>query len=125
MACDHLRQQRDTLLDGNIRQSNKARMRPAMQMDQGAEVRVHRDQDSAFGPGLFQQDAIARILANVPGIKNIVPVATEPLDQAPTDASVGKESHECATDTAASVSPAITACAYAAHARMSSGSNSG
>lgn len=125
MACDHLGQQRDTLLNGNIGQSNQARMRPFMQMDQGTEVRVHRDQDSAFEPGSFQQRAIARILADVSSIKNVVPVATEPLDQAPTDASVSQESHERATDTAASVSPAITACAYAAQARMSSGSNSG
>lgn len=75
MARDHLGQQSDTLLNGNIGQSNQARMRPVMQMDQGAEVRVHRDQNSAFEPGLFQQDAIAGILANVSSIKNVVPVA--------------------------------------------------
>ena len=111
MARDHLSQQRDTLLNGNIGQSNQARMRLVMQMDQGAEVRVHRDQDSAFGRGLFQQDAIAGIPASAARIKDIVTVATEPLDRAPTDASVSEESHERATDTAASESPAITACA--------------
>lgn len=111
MARDHLGQQGDTLLNGNIGQSNQACMRLVVQMDQGAEVRVHRDEDSAFGPGLFQQGAIAGIPANVASIKNIVPVATEPPDQAPTDAAVSKEPHERATETAASVSPAITACA--------------
>ena len=111
MAGDHLGQQRDTLLNGNVGQSNQARMWLVVQMDQGTEVRVHRDQDSAFEPGLVQQRTIAGILADVSSIKNVVPVETEPLNQAPTDASVSKESHERATDTAASVSPAITACA--------------
>ena len=45
------------------------------------------------------------------GLDNVMPLAAQPFCQTVADASINKKSHDSATDTADSVSLAITACA--------------
>ena len=109
MSFDQFRGQRDTLLRRNVRESNKPRMWYFMQIDELPEVGVNRDKNSPFGLRPFQQRPIPRIATEFSTLDYIVPAATEPVRQTATGAPVDKESHGFFNDTAASVSPAMTA----------------
>ena len=93
-------------------------------IDKLPEVGIDRHQYSAFGGGAVKERPVARIGSTLQGL-DVMPLGAQPFRQTTASATIDKESHDSATDTAASVSLAMTACAYAAHARMSSGSNSG
>ena len=96
-----------------------------MHPDELAEVGVDRHQYPALRLGQLQQSAVAGIGANRASFQSVMASATKPLSKAAAGAAVNQKIHYPATETVASVSPAITACAYAVQARMSSRSRSG
>lgn len=125
MVTDHLGRQDDPLVDWQIGESDHARVRGSSDEQQLTEVVVERDQDSAFGCRSCQERRVAWIVFDFAGVEDIVPLVPQPFRQAAAGAAVDEELHRLSTETAASVSPAITACAYAMHARMSSCSSFG
>ncbi len=76
-----------------------------------SEIGIDRDQDPAFGSGTFEQCLITRILSELPRLKHVMALIPQPVCQTAADATVDEELHGSATDTADSVSLAITACA--------------
>ena len=58
-------------------------------------------------------------------VEDVVTLGAQPFGEPSACAVVDEELHRSDTEIADSVSPEITACAYAKHARMSSGSSSG
>lgn len=83
----------------------------SIQIDEFPKVGIYRDQDSAIGLCSLLQRTVPRIWTQVTCFEGIVPVVAEPLRQTATSTPVYEKSHNCFTETAASVSPAITACA--------------
>ena len=96
---------------GQIGKSYHARVRGPSDEEELAEVVVECDQDSALGCCLFQQRCVAWIAFEVSGIEDVVSLAPQPFCQTAAGAVVDQELHRVSTETAASVSPAITACA--------------
>ena len=125
MLVDQLGNQSDAAFCTNVWKSDKSRVRNVIQVDKRSEVGVDRHENPSFGRGLLQQGTITRIRPKFSGLDDIVPVAAKPVCQSSASAAVDEESHEFLTETAASVSPAITARAYALQARMSAASRSG
>ena len=80
-----------------------------MQVDEFTEVGIYRNQDTVFGLCTLQQRTLPRIRAQMTRLQYIVPVAADPFRQSTASTTVDKKPHNCFTDTAASVSPAITA----------------
>ena len=111
MLFDHLGDQLDALLGADIGQSDKPRMRHVVEIDQFAKVSVDRNQDAFFRPSPFEQDPVARIGAEGTSFEHVVVMLAQPVRQASAGASVNEESHYSATETVASESRAITACA--------------
>ena len=125
VLADYFVHQHDALLDGQIRKSSYACVVGSSDAHELAEVVVQRDQDSPLRVGPFQQGCVAWIGFEFTGVEDVVAVAPQPLCKPSAGAAVDEEPHGVFTETAASVSPAITACAYAIHARMSSFSSFG
>ena len=125
MPFDQLPGQSDALLRRNVRESNEPRVWNAMQVYERTEVRIDGDENPIFGFRHFQQRPITRIRAKFSGVDDVVTAFAQPFRQPASGAPVHQEFQRFLTDTAASVSPAITACAYALQARMSSGSRPG
>ena len=125
VLADYFVHQHDALLDGQIRKSYHACVVGSSDVHELAEVVVQRDQDSPLRVGPFQQSCVAWIGFEFTGVEDVVAVAPQPLCKPSAGAAVDEEPHGVFTETAASVSPAITACAYAIHARMSSFSSFG
>ena len=82
-----------------------------MHPDQLAEVGIDRHQYSDERFGQLQQSTVARIGAECASLHDIVACATKPFGKAASGAAINQEIHDPATETVASVSPAITACA--------------
>ena len=108
-----------------IRQTYDSRMAQAFLKNKTAKISVNRYQDSLLASGNFQQLTIAGIGTDLASFNNVVPSLSKPCRQAPARATIDQESHGLATSTKSSESWAITACAYARQARMSSISRSG
>ena len=108
---DHLAQQRDPLLCRNVRKSNQPRMRNPFLVDELPEIGIDRYKYPAFGLCKFQQRTISGIWTEKTCFECIKPCIAEPFRQTPAGTPVNEKLHYCCTDTAASVSPAITACA--------------
>ena len=125
VLADYFVHQDDALLDGQIRKSYHACVVGSSDVHELAEVVVQRDQDSPLRVGPFQQGCVAWIGFEFTGVEDVVAVAPQPLCKPSASAAIDEELHDVFTETAASVSPAITACAYAIHARMSSFSSFG
>ena len=96
---------------GRSGKSYQARVRGFSDEEELAEVVVECDQDSALGRCLLQQCCVAGIVFEFPGVEDVVPLVPQPFCQAAAGAAVDQELHRVSTETAASVSPAITACA--------------
>lgn len=111
MAFDQLGSDVDALLRRNIRKSDETRVWNTVQMDELPEVRVDCDENPALGFGPLQQRPVTRIGAKFSGFDHIVTLATQPIGQPASGAPVHQKLHRPFTDTAASVSPAMTACA--------------
>ena len=94
-----------------IRQPHHACVRGSSDEQQLAEIIVERDQDSAFSCRLCQERRVAWIVFELSGVEDVVPLVPQPFRQAAAGAAVDQKLHRLSTETAASVSPAITACA--------------
>ena len=80
-------------------------------MNELSEVGVDGDENPTLGTGLLQQGLITRVRTELSGLDDVMPLATKPIGQPASGAPVNQEFHRPFTDTAASVSPAMTACA--------------
>ena len=61
--------------------------------------------------GVLEQREITRIVPELAGLDDVMPLATELFRQAGSGTSIDGKPHDSATDMAANVSLAITACA--------------
>ena len=125
MSLKHFGHQGNALIRRHVRQANQSGMGCGMHIDERCEVRIERHQNPVFGTRSRQHCLVARVIPEVAGIDDIVALAAQPFPQSAPGTPVDEELQVSATDTADRVSLAITACAYAVHARMSSGSSSG
>ena len=125
MMFDQLGDQSDAAFRRNVRKSDEPHVRDIVQVDEFSEDSVNRHDNPTLGRGAVQQRTIIGIRAEFSGLDDIVPAVAKPVRKASAGAAVDEEFHVFLTETAASVSPAITARAYALQARMSSGSRSG
>ena len=82
-----------------------------MQVYQLSEVGVDRDQYSVGRFCNLQQCPISWIWAKLTGFDDVMSVTTQPLCKTSACAPIYQEPHVTFTDTAASESPAMTACA--------------
>ena len=108
MAIDHLSRQCEALLDRHIRQADQSSVWDVMQINQLPEVRIYCDQNSIFRVCKLQQGPVPRIRAEGLSFEHVMAVIAEPLRQSASGASVYQEPHASATETEASVSPAMT-----------------
>ena len=111
MTSDYFVHQRNALLRWNIRQSNQSAMGNIVHKNQFSEVSVYRNQDPVLRFRQFQQASIARVRPERLGLQHVVSVIAKPFRQAASSAPVHQELHSSATETAASVSRAMIACA--------------
>ena len=125
MSLKHLGHQGDASVRRHVWQANQSGMGRGMHVDERCEVRIERHRNPVFGSRSRQHYLVARVIPEVAGIDDIVALAAQPFPQSAPGSPVDKELQDSATDTADRVSLAMTACAYAVHARMSSGSSSG
>ena len=80
-----------------------------MQVDELSEVGINRNENSPSPRSVVQKHAIAGIRTEFSGFDDVMPVAAKPIGQSSAGAAVDQESHDSLMETAASVSPAITA----------------
>ena len=80
-----------------------------MHEHQLAEIRVDSHEYASFGSGMFKQCTIAWIDPKFIGEEGIVALIPQPGRQSAPGAQVDEKSHDSTTDTADSVSPAMTA----------------
>ena len=125
MSLKHFGHQGNALLRRHVRQANQSGMRRGMHVDERCEVSIECHQNSVFGSRSRQHCPVARVIPEVAGIDDIVALVAQPFPQSAPGTPVDEKPQDSATDTADRVSLAMTACAYAVHARMSSGSSSG
>ena len=115
--------QRNSRGCGYIRQSDQARVGHLLSEYDLAKVLVDRDENPLLRDGPFLQHLIARIRSTLARFGDIMTLPTQPIRHAATGAPVDKKFH--CTSTESRESRAMTACAYARHARMSSRVRSG
>ncbi len=125
MPIDKVGHQRNTPVGRHIRETDQARMSNAVQVNKFSEVSVDRYENPVVGVCAFKQGAVTRIGTERTRFENIVSFTAQPGRQLCARAPINEEFHCSTTVTADKVSPATTACAYAVHARISSGSRSG
>lgn len=111
MPFEHLGYQGNALGCRHVGEAHQARMQSLLHIDKFSEVGIDRHQNSAFGGGATEQCLITRINSKFMGVDNVMPLVAQPFCQTVTDAPIDKKSHDSATDTADSVSLAMTACA--------------
>lgn len=111
MVLDQFGGDVDALLRWNVRKPNQPGVRNTMQMNELSEVGIDGDENPTFGSGLLQQGPITRVWTEFSSLDHVVSLAAEPIGQPASGAPVYQEFHRPFTDTAASVSPAMTACA--------------
>ena len=125
MLSDQMGNQSNAAFWWHVWKSDETRVCNTVQVDKRSEVGVNRHENPPFGRSLLQQSTITGIRAEFSGLDDIMTTAAKPVGQALAGAAVNEKSHEFLTETAARVSPAMTARAYALQARMSSASRSG
>ena len=111
MALDDLRHKHNAPFSRNIGKSHQPGVRYVMQKDQLSEVGIDRHQHSAQRLGQLQQSTVTGVRAERASLQDVVASAAKRLCKATAGAAVNQKIHGPATETVASVSPAITACA--------------
>ena len=111
MPFDDFGDQCYALFGRHARQPDQAGVWLVVQVDQLTEVGIYRNQDPIRRFRLFQQGPVPRVGAQGPRFNHIVSTSSEPFSQPATSAPVYDEPQDAATETGASVSPAITVCA--------------
>ena len=96
------------LLGRDVRQPDQPGVRLVVHVDQLTEVGIYRNQDPTRRCCQLQQSSVPGIRAQGPRLHHIMSASLEPLRQSATCAPVYEEPHDAATETEASVSPAIT-----------------
>ena len=86
-------------------------MRRPFDENKRSEILVHRDKDSFFCGGPFQNSVVPWIGAAFSGFSYIMSLLTKPLRKSVADTCVNKELHLPATPTESRESFVITACA--------------
>ena len=110
MFLEHLGHQGEAVENGHIGQPDQACVYCPADVHQSAEVPVERDQNPALRGGAFEQRTIAWI-GFLSRVEHVVTLGAQPFGQPSACAVVDEELHRLATETAASVSSAIAACA--------------
>ena len=110
MFLEHLGHQGEAVANGHIGQPDQACAHWSADLHQSAEVPVERDQNPALRGGAFEQRTIAWI-AFFSRVEDVVTRGAQPFGQPSACAVVDEDLHSLATETAASVSSAIAACA--------------
>ena len=110
MFLEHLGHQGEAVANGHIGQPDQACVYCPADVHQSAEVPVERDQNPALRGGAFEQRTIAWI-GFFSRVEDVVTLGAQPFGQPSACAVVDEELHRLATETAASVSSAIAACA--------------
>lgn len=111
MTSDYFVHQRNALLRWHVWQSNQSAMGNIVHKNQFSEVSIYRNQDPVLRFRQFQQASIARVRAERLGFQHVMSVIAKPFRQSASSAPVYQELHSSATETAASVSRAMIACA--------------
>ena len=111
MSLQHLGHQGDTLQCGNIREAYQTCMLEAAEVHEFSEISVDRNQNPGFRSGSFEQCLIARIGSDLAGLEDVMPLGAQPIGEQSAGTAIDEELHGSATEMAASVSRAITACA--------------
>ena len=109
MPFEQLGRERDALFCWDVRKSNETGVWNTMQVNECTEVRVYSDEDTILAVGLVQQRSISGVRVDFQGLKYVVTAVTEPFCQPAASTAVNEKFQRPFTDTAASVSPAITA----------------
>lgn len=109
MALNNLGHQPDALRRGDIRKAHQTGVLEALQVHEFSEVGVDCDENSVLDLGALKQRLIARVRAELAGLENVMTLAAQPICQLRAGAAIDEELHGSATDTADSVSRAITA----------------
>ena len=110
MFLEHLGHQGEAVANGHVGQPDQACVRCPADVHQSAEVSVERDQNPALRGGAFEQRTIAWIGFSS-RVEDIVTLGAQPFSEPSACAVVDEEPHRLTTETAASVSSAIAACA--------------
>lgn len=106
----HLGHQGEAVANGHVGQSDQACVRCPADVHQSAEVPVECDQNPALRGGAFEQRTVAWI-GFCSRVEDVVTLGAQPFRKPSACAVVDEELHRLATETAASVSSAIAACA--------------
>ncbi len=110
MFLEYLGHQGEAVANRHIGQPDQACVRCPADVHQSAEVAVERDENPALRGGAFEQRTIAWI-GFYSRVGDVVTLGAQPFGQPSACAVVDQELHRLATETAASVSSAIAACA--------------
>ncbi len=108
VMVDHCSDRLNPVWDTSIGEEDESSVGYPSQIDQFSEILVHRDENPVLCPRSLQQSPVAWVRAEGLPFNNIVAVAAKPFGQLSARTSISEESHCPATETGASVSPAIT-----------------
>ena len=111
MTSDDLGHDGNALLCRNIREAHEACVRDIVEVDQLAGVGIYRDQDSPCRLRELEEGPVSGVRAEKAGFKYIMAAIAKPLRRTPPDASIDQEPHDSRTESVASVSRAMIACA--------------
>lgn len=109
MALNDLGHQPDALRCRDIRKAYQAGVPEALQVHEFSEIGVDCDENPALDVAALKQRLIARVRAELAGLQDVMTLAPQPIRQLRAGAAIHEELHGFATDTADSVSRAITA----------------
>lgn len=109
----------------HIGQTDHPGVRRALAEYKLPEVFIHRHEHAPLSGCPCENHSVAGVRPSLARLDDIMTLLPQPFRETAARAPVDEEFHLPATRTASSVSWAMTACAYAMQARISSGSRSG
>ena len=111
MIGQDLGHQFDASCRGLVRQPDQAGVRLCAHVNQGPEIGVDRDQNTALVGGQAEQRRIARVATQGSDLRNVVSLAAQPFRESAPDAAINEEPQAGVTRTASRLSSASAACA--------------
>ena len=109
VTADYCGNQYDSLLRRNVGQAHQSGVRDVVQVNEFPKVSVDRNQDPVSRFRNFQQGPVPGIRAERSSFEHVMSIVAQPFCQAASSAAVHQKPHGSATETEASVSPAMTA----------------
>ena len=88
MPLENFGQQRNTLRQGDVRQTHQPGMGNSVYENQFAEIHVNGHQHSVFGSSVLEQRLVAGVRAKVVGEQGVMPLAVQPIGQPSPCASI-------------------------------------